>query len=185
MEETTTVPVPTLYRHALKWGIITGIVSVLYVIILYVIDYTLMVQVKVGLIALALYLGMAIYAGIEYRNSIGGFLSYGKAWQHAMIVFAISALISTLFNMVLYNVIDTELPGKLTEAAMENQRAMMQNFGTPEDQIDKALEQGRSRTANQYTLGGMAVNYLIILAVSAILALISSIFVKRNEPVEM
>jgi hypothetical protein len=184
MEQTTTAA-PTLVRHALKWAIIMAIVSILYAIILYVIDYTLMVQFKMLLIALALYLGIAIYGGIEYRNSVGGYLSYGKAWQHAMVIFAISSLISTLFNLLFYTVIDPDLPGRLTEAALENQRAMMQNFGAPEDAIDKALEEGRARAANQYTVSGMALQYVIILAVSAVLALISSIFVKRNEPVEM
>jgi hypothetical protein len=185
MEQTTTTTAPTLFRNALRWAIIMGIVSILFTIILYVIDYTLMVQMKMLLVALAIYFGIAIYGGIEYRNSIGGYLSYGKAWQHAMIVFAISALMSTAWNLIFYNVIDPELPGKLTDAAIENQRAMMQSFGAPEDQIDTALEQARTRAADQYTVGGMAIGYLIILAVSAVMALITSIFVKRNEPVEM
>src|SRR5689334_16111464 len=100
MEQTATAETPTLFRHALRWALIMGVVSILYAIILYVIDYTLMVQLKMLFVALALYMGIAIYAGIDYRNSSGGYLSYGKAWQHAMIVFAISSLISTLFNLV-------------------------------------------------------------------------------------
>lgn len=184
MEQTATAA-PTLFKHGLKWAIITGVVSILIAIILYVIDYTLMVQLKVLLISLLIYLGLAIYAGIEYRNSVGGFLSYGKAWQHAMVIFAISSLISVLFNLLMYNVIDPELPAKLTEASMENTREMMVGFGAPEDQIDKALQDAKARTENQFTVGGMAMGYLIAVAVSAVMALISSIFVKRNEPVEM
>jgi len=186
MEQTTTTEAaPTLFKHALRWAIIMGVVSILYTIILYVIDYTLMVQLKMLFIALALYFGIAIYGGIDYRKSVGGFLSYGKAWQHAMIVFAISALISTLFNLLFYNVIDSELPAKLTEASMENTRQMMANFGAPEDQIDKAMADAKTRTEGQFTPIGMAKGYLFILVVSAVMAAISSIFVKKNEPVEM
>ena len=174
-----------MVRHAMKWAIIMGIVSILFAIVLYVIDYTLMVQLKVLFIALALYFGIVIYGGIEYRNAVGGYLSYGKAWQHAMIVFAISSLISTLFNLLFYNVIDPELPAKLTEASVENQRAMMQSFGAPEDSIDQALEQGRKNAADQFTPWGMTKGYGIILIVSGVLAAISSIFVKKNERVEM
>ena len=185
MEQTTTAAAPTLFRHALKWAIIMGIVSILYSIILYVIDYTLMVQLKMLFIALAIYFGIVIYGGIEYRNSVGGYLSYGKAWQHAMIVFALSSLITSVFNLLFYTVIDPELPAKLTDAAVENQRAMMQSFGAPEDSIDQALEQARKSTSEQFTPWGMTKGYFFILIVSAIMALISSIFVKKNEPVEM
>src|ERR1700741_2153528 len=101
MEQTTTAAAPTLFKHALRWAVIMGVVSILFSIILYVIDYTLMVQLKMLFVALAIYFGIVIYAGIDYRKSVGGYLSYGKAWQHAIIVFAISSLISTLFNLVL------------------------------------------------------------------------------------
>jgi hypothetical protein len=184
-QETTTSAAPTFFNHVLKWAVIMAVVGILLAIIMYVIDYTLMVQFKMLLIALAIYLGIAIFAGIEYRNSIGGFMSYGKAWQHAMAIFAISALITTMFNLLLYNVIDPELPGKLAEATLENQRAMMANFGAPEDQIDKEIEKARERTENQFKPAGQALGYLIILAFSAVMALISSIFVKKNEPVDM
>jgi len=184
-ETTTTPPSPTMMQHGLRWGVIVGVVSILLTVALYAIDYTVMVQLKFLLISLAIYFGFAIYAGIDYRKAAGGFLSYGKAWQHAMIVFASSALISTLFGAILYFVIDPELPAKLTEASLENARAMMENFGMPESQMDAELEKARERTANQFTPSGMLMGYVIILLSSAVMALITSIFVKKNEPVEM
>jgi hypothetical protein len=183
--EQTTDPAPTLMNHGLRWGVIVGIVSILWTVALYAIDYTVMVQLKMLFVSLAIYVGFAIYAGIDYRKAAGGYLSYGKAWQHAMIIFASSALISTLFGLLLYNVIDPELPAKLTDASLDNSRAMMQGFGMPESQIDTELEKARERTANQFTPAGMAMGYGIILIVSAVLALITSIFVKKNEPMEM
>src|SRR5262245_39623373 len=120
MEQTQTNEAPTMLKHAIRWGVIMAVVSILYTVIMYVVDYTLMVQLKMLFIALAIYLGVAIYGGIDYRKSVGGYLAYGKAWQHAMIVFALSAFISTLFNLLMYNVIDPELPGKLTDASIEN-----------------------------------------------------------------
>jgi hypothetical protein len=184
MEETVTAA-PTLFKHGLRWAIINAVVGILIVIVLYVIDYTLMIQLKVLLVSLLIYMGIAIYAGIDYRNSVGGYLSYGKAWQHAMVIFAVSALITTLFNLVFYTVIDPELPGKLTEASLENTREMMVGFGAPEDQIDKELDKARERTENQFKPAGMAMGYGIILIFSAIMASITSLFVRRNEPIEM
>lgn len=185
MNETTTTPAPTLVQHGLRWGVIVGIVSIFLTVALYAIDYTVMVQFKFLLISLAIYIGFAIYAGIDFRKSVGGYLSYGKAWQHAMVIFAVSGLISTLFAFVLYGVIDSELPEKLTDAAVENARGMMESFGMPEDQMDKALADARRDTADRFTTWGQIKGYLVLLVVSAVLAAITSIFVKKNEPVEM
>jgi uncharacterized membrane protein YagU involved in acid resistance len=144
-----------------------------------------MVQLKTLFLMLLIYLGVTIYAGIDYRNNIGGFLPYGKAFVHGFLVLAISALVATLFSAVLYHVIDTELPQKLTDASLENTREMMEKFGAPEDAIDKALEDAKDRTANQFTFTGQLISYASILFFSAIMALISAIFVKKNQPVEL
>ena len=183
MEETNQQP--TLFKHALRWGAIVGAVGVFCTIMLYVIDYTLMVQFKILIIFLLIYLGMIIYAGIEYRNSVGRYLAYGKAFQHGFLILATSGLIATLFNMLLYHVIDPELPEKLVEASLENARAMMERFGAPPDSIDGELEKAADRTRNQFTFSGQALGYLFILIFSAIIASISSLFVRRNEPVEI
>ena len=183
MEETKEQP--TLMNHAIRWGLIVAGVSITMTILLYIIDYSLMVQLKVLFSLLAIYLGITIYAGIEYRKSVGGFLPYGKAFQHGYLVLILSGLIATLFAAILYNVIDPELPQKLTDASIENTREMMENFGAPDDAIDKAIEDARERTAKQFTLGGQALGYLTILVASAIMALISALIVRKNEPVEV
>lgn len=175
----------SLKNHVIKWGLIVGAVSIVLTILLYVVDYTLMVQFKTLLVMLLIYLGITIYAGIDYRNNVGGFLPYGKAFVHGFLVLAVSALVATLFNMVLYNVIDTELPQKLTDATLENTREMMANFGAPEEAIDQAMEDAKGRTANQFTITGQLIGLASILFFSAIMALISAIFVKKNQPVEI
>ncbi|HEY5826666.1 MAG TPA: DUF4199 domain-containing protein [Cyclobacteriaceae bacterium] len=176
---------PTLVSHAIRWGLICGVIGVVISILMYVIDYALMVQLKMLFISLAIYLSLVIYAGIDYRKSIGGFIPYGKAFTHGMMIFAISGLIGTIFSILLNHVIDPELPQKLTEAALENQRVMMENFGAPPDAIEKGLEEARVRTENQYKISGIAMGYVFILVFSAIMALITSLVVRKNEPESM
>lgn len=183
--EQTSEQQPSMMSHAIRWGVIMGGIAIAFTILLYAIDYTWMVQLKFLFIALAIYLGFTIYGGINYRNSIGGFLPYGKAFVHGFTMLAVSALVATIFNLVMYNVIDTELPQKLADAAIENQRSMMESMGAPEDTIETELAKARERVENQYTVGGIALGYVFILVFSAIMALISAIFVRKNEPVEM
>ncbi len=182
MEETTT---QTLTEHAIRWAVIMAGISIALTIVLYIVDYTLMVQLKFLFISLLIYMGITVYAGIDYRNSIGGFMPYGKAFQHGFFILALSGLISTLFGLLLYHVIDPELPQKLIDASVDNARAMMEKFGMPEDKMDEALEKARADTADRFTLLGQLKGYIWIAVFSAVMALITSIFVKKNQPVEM
>jgi hypothetical protein len=181
MEENTT-PAPTLLNHALRWGMITAAISIIITMLMYAIDYTLMIQLKILFISLAVYLAITIYGGIDYRKAVGGFLPYGKAWQHGFLVLAISGLVATIFSLLLYNVIDPELPEKLVDASIENTRALMEKFGAPADSIDDALDKARDQTANRFTMSGILLGYVQIAIFSAIMALISALFVRKNQP---
>lgn len=175
---------PTLVNHALKWGVISGAIGIVIYVLLYVVDYTLMVNWKFGLLGLAIGLGIVIFATIDYRKSVGGYLSYGKAWQHGFVVLATSGIITLIFMMILYFVVDPELPQKLTDTTLDNTREMMEGFGMPADQIDGEVEKARERTENQFKIGGMALGYGIQLIVFAVVALITAIFGRRNPPVD-
>jgi len=182
MEEKDT---PTLFQHALRWGLILGAVSIGLTCIFYAVDYSMLANWKMGIIMFAIFIGVAIYAGINYRNETGGFITYGKAFQYVFVVMAISGLISVVFNMVLYTLIDPELPQKLTEVALENAQKMLEGFGMPEDKMDQAMEDARRRTENQFSISGLAMGYGIGLIIYAVLSLITAIFVRKNPPEEI
>jgi hypothetical protein len=184
VEESETTTAPTLLNHALKWGSILGGISVFLIVVLYAVDYTMMVQLKFLLVSILISLGTVIYAGIDYRKSVGGFLDFGKAWQHNFVMFAVSGLIYTVFSILLYFVIDPSLPEQLVEASMDNTRAMMEGFGTPADQIDTEVEKARERTEGQFKLGGMAMGYGISLIVYAVLSTITALFARKNVPMD-
>jgi uncharacterized membrane protein HdeD (DUF308 family) len=181
MEEQTTSQ-PTLFQHALKWGLILGGISIALTAVAYAIDYAMLANWKFGILVFAIFIGFTIYAGINYRGEIGGFLAYGKAFQHGWITMAVSGLISTIFTLALYTAIDPELPEKLTEVSLENAQAMMESFGMPEDQMDQAMEDARKRSENQFSAQGLAMGYGIGLIIYAVLSLITSIFVRKNPP---
>jgi Protein of unknown function (DUF4199) len=182
MEEKET---PSLFQHALKWGLIVGAISIALTCVAYAVDYAMLANWKFGIFIFVLLIGLTIYAGINYRNETGGLLPYGKAFQHGFLLMAISGLVSTAFTVLLYTVIDPELPSKLTDVALENAAAMMESFGMPEDQMDKAMEDARARTENQFSIAGLGMSYGIGLIIYAVLSLITSIFVRKNPPDEI
>jgi hypothetical protein len=181
MEDNTT-PAPTMLSNAFRWAMICAAISIIISMAMYAINYEWMVQLKMLFISLAVYLGVTIYGGIDYRNSIGGYLGYGKAWQHGFLILAISGLVATLWSLILYTVIDPELPEKLADASIENTRAMMDSFGMSGDALDDAMDQARDKVADQFTIVGIFKSYLTIVFFSAIMALISALIVRKNEP---
>ncbi|HQQ98380.1 MAG TPA: DUF4199 domain-containing protein [Cyclobacteriaceae bacterium] len=184
MEETNEQP--TLMAHAAKWGLIVGGISILLYGSLYAIDLALMVQIKFFFLIILCYLGAIIYAGIEYRNQNGRYLSYGKAFQHGFILMITGMFLGTLFNILLYHVIDPELPSKLLEASMENARAMMESFGTPADAIDDAMAKAEANAAESFTLVGQLKAFFINgIIITAVIVAITSLIVRKTEPVEL
>jgi len=181
MEENEKSP---LMNNAIKHGVILSAISIVLTLVYYSVDYTLLATIKVGLLSLVIFLGYGIYAGIGYRKEIGGFISFKNAFLHGFIVFALSAFISTIFNILLYTVIDPELGQKLTDVTVANTEEMMRGFGMPEDKMEEALEKTRTDTAARFTAGGLALGYIYAVIFCAIFALISGAIVKKKEPVE-
>ena len=80
----------------LKGGLILSGVSILLTMLTYVIDVSLMVEWWFGIVSLLISMGLLIYLGINYRNDIGGILSYGGAFKFSFLVFLVSYFIGII-----------------------------------------------------------------------------------------
>ena len=129
--------------HALKSGAIIGIITVVFSLLMYIIDPTLFAAWWVGIFFFVFIIVLVSYYGIQHRKETGGFMSFGKAWVYSMQAFIVAGIIGTLFRILLFSVIDPELSEIVVDAAMENTAAMMERFSTPEDAMDKAMEDAR------------------------------------------
>lgn len=179
MEQTET---PPLANHAVKMGVILAAISILFTVILYVVDIGLMADWKVGLVYLVIYLAYVIYAGIQYRNLSGGFLPYGKAFQHGYITLVVAGAIGILFSILLYHVIDPSIPETLTRITLEKTEEMMKGFGMPEDKLEEAMEQAEIDTPGRFTVVGLLTQFAWGLLINAVIVAITSLFVKKSPP---
>jgi len=169
-------------NHAIKSGVMTGIISIVLSMLIYIIDPTIFAIWWLMLLLMLIYVGLIIYFGIQHREQEGGFLSFGQAWVYSFTGLVTYGLIATIFSVLLYNIIDPELPEIVTDAVVEKSEAMMLSFGMPEDQLDEALEKTRVDTLERFTVIGALKGFLWGLIIYAILSLISGAIVKKNEP---
>ena len=123
----------------LKGGLILAGVSILLTMLTYVIDVSLMVEWWFGIVSLLISMGLLIYLGINYRNDIGGILSYGDAFKFSFLVFFVSYVVGIIFQIALYTVIDPELPEIMKQLTVEKTVEMMEGFGLSDEALDAAI----------------------------------------------
>lgn len=173
----------SVVQNALKFGVIVGVVGAMITLLLYVAGPEFMVKWWVGLISLAVFIGLVIYGGISYRNEIGGYIDFGPAFLHGFITLAVAGLIGTLVNFLLFTVVDPNLPEELTEATVEQAISMAEGFGATGAALDEAEARAREQTEGQYEVGGLVKQYFIGLIIYAVMALITGLIVRRKEKV--
>ena len=95
---------------ALKWGIISGLVSILYTILLYVIDAKLLASGTWTSLSMVFIITFIVLSVKEFKLTQEGYINLSEALFTGFFTFVIGSLISALFGYVLMNFIDTNLP---------------------------------------------------------------------------
>ncbi|MEP1033779.1 DUF4199 domain-containing protein [Ekhidna sp.] len=168
-------------NHAIKSGLMLGVIGIVLTLLIYIVDPTFLVSMWMLLFFL-IFIVLVSYFGIQHRKEIGGYMAFGKAWIYSMQLLVVAGIVATIFNILLYNVIDPELPSMLADQSVENAEAMMSRFGMPEDQMDEALEKTRTDTLDRFTVMGSIKGFLVGLIFYAILSLITGAIIKKKEP---
>ncbi|WP_296703999.1 DUF4199 domain-containing protein [Algoriphagus sp.] len=170
------------FKAAIQPGLTIGLVSLALTFIAYFIDATLLGSAWFGLVALVVFFALIIYFGRQYRTELGGFMTFGVAFNFSFIAILISGIISLLGQILLFHVIDPSLPGVLGDLAFENSLKMMENFGASPDSLPPGqLEEMRASTSKQFTLSGQLMSFGIGIIIYAIIALILAAILKKRD----
>ena len=170
-------------EEVLKGGFIIGGISILIGMFIYVFNTKLLASAWMLLIGLVPVLIVGIYIGISYRNTIGKYISYGESLKFIFLIFTIASLLGTAFNVLLYHFIDPTLAKNMELWTIENMTSTMEYWGAPQEVIDQEISKLEGNISQQYSISGILKSFPISLIIMFILALIASIFVKKEEPV--
>lgn len=166
---------PSTARIALKWGIISAIISVIFTVVLLNTELWKQQWIQ-GTIGVIITIVLLILAMKEFKQSNDGFMSYGQGLSLSMLLIAVSSLISTGFSVFYMNVIDESFKEKM----LSFQEEMMVKQGVSEDQLNTAME-----NVERFSTPGFQFLFGIIAALvfGFIIALIVTAFMKKDRPV--
>ena len=174
----------SLLNHSLKFGFIIGIINIIIGVLAYMVGESLMVKWWFGLLVLVINIALLVYSGNQYRASLGGYMNFKTAFSVTFVTFVIAGILGTIFNILLYQVIDPELPGRLSKAAVEQAEKMMTNMGASTDRVDEQLSAIEERMDGQFSLMGQLKGFGIGIIIYAVISLILGAILKKSEKLE-
>ncbi len=165
---------PSTARVALKWGIILGIVLIVYTLILFLTDQA--GNQNLGWISLALSVTFIVLAMREFRTLNEGYLSLGEGVGVGTLVSAISGLISATFSTFYTFFIDTAFYERLTDTMQER----LEEQGRSDAEIEQSAE-----IMKMFQNPGLSFAFSLIGAVlfGLILSLIIAAILRKKRPV--
>lgn len=162
----------TTFKAGLTYGVILGLILIIYSVLLYVMDMNL--NKYVDWISYILIIGIIIYGTKKYRDdNLKGIISYGQALGLSTIIIVFGALISTIYTYFFISVIDPDYINKVLAAAEEQ----LLKKGMTDDQIEMAIAM-QKKMMKPVLMAIMG--FFVTVIVGVILSLITSAFLKKE-----
>ncbi|WP_128544349.1 DUF4199 domain-containing protein [Larkinella soli] len=164
---------PSTARLALKWGVISGVISMVYTTALYISGQ--FTNTALTWLSLVISVVLIVMAMREYRSLNNGFMSYGEGLSLGTLLTVIGALIATTYNFIYTTFIDTTIRQQVLDQA----RANMEDQGMSDEQVEQAIELAqRLQSPGLQFLFGILVSAFFGLLISLVVAA----FLRRNKP---
>ena len=155
--------------NALIWGVIIGLISIVYSVILYMLNQTFNRALGYAGIIIMI-VGLAIAMKSYRDNILDGMLPFGKAFGFGVLIVVFASLLGSIYTYLLYTVIDPGLQEKMLEFAADK---MLESGRVPEAQLDQALEFSKKFMSPTYlTVSGFIFSCLGGTVISLIMAAI-------------
>ena len=169
-------------RNGITFGVLIGIVSSLITATIYAIDLNLFSSWWIGITSIIVYLVLGIVLLSKTKKEIKTIFTFKDAFTTYFIAAVIGILISTLFNVLLFNVIDPSAKDTLLEITMKITANMMQKFGTPASVINEAIS--KLKETNPYSTIELLKGSIFSIIFSSIFGLILAAFFKTRSTQE-
>jgi len=166
----------------LRYGIVVGVVVSVYMALLYAAGMDVFANWWYSVIMYPISIGLICYFTIQLRNKHESEPFHLKQTFITLLsMLMIATLVSTLWNIVLFNVIDKSLAKELSVRILEETEKTMEKWGAPEDAIKETLKEMRD-LPSQFKPLAQLFSWLKGGLFMALISIICASFIKRKEP---
>ncbi len=163
----------------MTYGLISGLVSVVFGLVLYLMGAKAYVS-PVAYLGMLLPVVIAVLAGIRQKKLDGGYIDFARALKVTFMTFVIGTLIAMAFNYVLFNFIDVPFREALTQESAVKAAELMKKFGAKQEQIDQVMEE--TMKGNNFSFSKQLLNAAFSCILWFVISLIISVIIKRKKP---
>ncbi|GAB3340950.1 hypothetical protein GCM10027299_54790 [Larkinella ripae] len=164
---------PSTARLALKWGLISGVIFMVYTTAINVTGQ--FTNTTLPWLSLVISIVIVVMAMREYRALNGDYMSYGEGVGLGTLLSVVSAMVSFTYNFIYTTFIDPTI----RQQTLDKVREQMEERGMPDDQIEQAMEMTEKFQSPglQFLFGILAAAFF-----GLIISLIVAAFLRRNKP---
>lgn len=165
-------------KNGISYGILLGVYSVLSTTLIYALNIELFGSWWIGLLSIAIYITVYCVLLSKTKKQLHNDFTFKQAFTTFFLALVISLTIGTVYNLILFNVIDPGAKETIREITVKTTVSMMEKFGAPESEIEKAVEEVRK--TDNFAPAKLAVSYTVTLIVGSLFGLIfAAIFKSR------
>ncbi|MFY8112376.1 MAG: DUF4199 domain-containing protein [Flavobacterium sp.] len=166
-------------KNGITFGIISGIISCLITATIYAIDLNLFLKSWITIIIITTSLILSIVLLSKTKKEIQTDFSFKDAFTTYFIYAVVGVLISTLFNIVLWNFIDPSAKETLNELTIKYTVSIMQKVGAPSSTINEAIK--GMKESSPYDIDSLLKGMITSIVFSSIFGLIMAAFFKTRK----
>ncbi|MEC7262194.1 MAG: DUF4199 domain-containing protein [Bacteroidota bacterium] len=166
---------PKASKFMLNYGLILGVVSVIFGVMLYTQKMHYEMSTPVIVISVLLTV-VAIFLGVNaYKKANGGYLKISEALKIAVGIALVSTIISLAYQYVLINFIEPDFMDKAIE--MAKPKAMAQNPSMTEEQWQQGVAMQKKLGWLRYPVG-----LIFSCIIGLVVGVLTGLILKKSKP---
>ncbi|MDO7580947.1 MAG: DUF4199 domain-containing protein [Flavobacteriaceae bacterium] len=167
-----------LKNHILQYGSILGGISVVFGLMLYSRDMHYSQDIEITIISLVIMASIIVIAQFIYKKENSGFISLSRALKLGVGIGLISAIIYSLYFVVLATVLDPDTIAKSNEVTIEK----MSEWRYVTDEMLEKMEDDMDNMTPPKAIFNTTSSILIdSIIISFLISLISGLFLRHNR----
>lgn len=164
-------------KTALNFGLLLAGISVIFGIMLYVLDMHYQNDTSTSLISYAFLIGIIVWGIIHFRKENNGYLTLSNALKTGVGIALISSIITAIYVIILINFIDPEFIDKSTE--FQKQKMLQENPEISLENVNKMIDM-QKEFSGPFIIAGFIIIFNLFFGF--IISLISGLILKKSRP---